>query len=135
MNTSLTPNDTVGRMLHTFNSTAYEIDDCNYETLSDYGFISGENIINSTKSLYFRTVSLQSIYNNPNHKLNDGSIEVLRDLHNGHGQITALSLKIEDCEYGDQFQINNGPIIMIGATQSYNIDGPLEITSLRFRPE
>ena len=27
MNTSLTPTDSVGRMLHTFNSTAYEIDD------------------------------------------------------------------------------------------------------------
>jgi len=30
MNSSLTPNDTVGRMLHTFNCTAYEVADFNY---------------------------------------------------------------------------------------------------------
>lgn len=37
-NTTLTPNDTVGRMLYTFNSTAYEIDDSNLSTLKKYGF-------------------------------------------------------------------------------------------------
>lgn len=39
MNTSLAPTDAVGRMLHTFSATAYEIDDCNYQTLDKYGFI------------------------------------------------------------------------------------------------
>lgn len=39
MNTSLTPNDTLGRMLHTFSTTAYEVADCNYKTLNEYGFI------------------------------------------------------------------------------------------------
>ena len=39
MNSSLSPNDTVGRMLHTFSSTAYEIADFNYSTLGDLGFI------------------------------------------------------------------------------------------------
>jgi len=40
MNTSLTPTDAVGRMLHTFNSTAYEIDEYNYDNLYKYGFIN-----------------------------------------------------------------------------------------------
>lgn len=40
MNTSLTPTDSVGRMLHTFNSTAYEIDEYNYDNLYKYGFIN-----------------------------------------------------------------------------------------------
>ena len=38
MNTSLTPNDSLGRMLHTFQSTAYEIATYNYKNLQDYGF-------------------------------------------------------------------------------------------------
>jgi hypothetical protein len=42
MNTSLSPNDTLGRMLHTFSSTAYEIDDYKFETLHKYGFINCE---------------------------------------------------------------------------------------------
>lgn len=40
MNTSLTPNDTVGRMLHTFQSTAYEIAECSFENLKAYKFIT-----------------------------------------------------------------------------------------------
>lgn len=39
MNVSLTPNDTVGRMLHTFNGTAYEIAEYNHANLIKYGFI------------------------------------------------------------------------------------------------
>lgn len=39
MNTSLTPNDTLGRMLHTFNSTAYEVMECNYDNLQQLGLL------------------------------------------------------------------------------------------------
>ena len=47
MNTSLSPNDTLGRMLHTFSSTAYEIDEINYSTLSKYKLVNlKEEIIN-----------------------------------------------------------------------------------------
>lgn len=42
MNTSLSPNDTLGRMLHTFSCTAYEIDSYDFETLHKYGFINCE---------------------------------------------------------------------------------------------
>lgn len=45
MNVSLSPNDTLGRMIHTFNSTAYEIASYSYENLIKYGFVS--NDINS----------------------------------------------------------------------------------------
>lgn len=40
MNVSLTPNDTLGRMLHTFNCTAYEIAECSYTNLVQYGIVS-----------------------------------------------------------------------------------------------
>jgi len=40
LNTSLSPNDTLGRMLHTFSSTAYEIAEYSYENLVSFGFIA-----------------------------------------------------------------------------------------------
>lgn len=40
MNVSMTPLDVVGRMLHSFSSTAYEIAECNFDNLNNYGFIS-----------------------------------------------------------------------------------------------
>lgn len=39
MNSSLTPNDTLGRMLHTFNSTAYEVAEWNFNNLKAYNLI------------------------------------------------------------------------------------------------
>lgn len=40
MNTSLSPNETLGRMLHTFSCTAYEIADYTFDNLDKYGFIN-----------------------------------------------------------------------------------------------
>lgn len=40
MNVSLTPNDTLGRMLHTFNCTAYEIAEYNFSSLISLGLVS-----------------------------------------------------------------------------------------------
>lgn len=56
MNTSLAPTDAVGRMLHTFSATAYEIDDCNYQTLDKYGFVNAEEP--STKQLRWESTPL-----------------------------------------------------------------------------
>ena len=49
MNVSLTPNDTLGRMLHTFQCTAYEIADWNFKNLVDADLI--ELPSNSTSNL------------------------------------------------------------------------------------
>lgn len=46
MNVSLSPNDTLGRMLHTFNCTAYEIADCTEDNLRIYGFYSDKWKVN-----------------------------------------------------------------------------------------
>ena len=43
MNSSMTPIDTVNRMLHTFNCNAYEVDDVNYENLFKYGIYKEVN--------------------------------------------------------------------------------------------
>jgi hypothetical protein len=40
MNTSLSPNDTLGRMLHSFTSTAYEIAEYNMNNMRKYDIVS-----------------------------------------------------------------------------------------------
>jgi hypothetical protein len=40
LNVSLSPEDRLGRMLHTFNATAYEIADFNYSNLKEFNFIN-----------------------------------------------------------------------------------------------
>ena len=39
MNVSMSPLDVVGRMLHSFSGTAYEIAECTFDNLNTYGFI------------------------------------------------------------------------------------------------
>lgn len=62
-NVSLTPDDKVGRMLHTFNSTAYEIADFTYQNLKDYGFINTQGF----KTNYFKVQSIPLITNDENY--------------------------------------------------------------------
>ena len=56
LNVSLSPTDTLGRMLHTFSSTAYEIADFSYDSLLGYNFIDIEEI--STIQTRWSTVSI-----------------------------------------------------------------------------
>nr|DAF37635.1 MAG TPA: hypothetical protein [Caudoviricetes sp.] len=56
MNVSLTPNDTLGRMLHTFNATAYEVADFDYSNLNSFGFINIDDP--EVPQLRFQTVNL-----------------------------------------------------------------------------
>lgn len=56
MNTSLSPNDTLGRLLHTFTSTAYEIAEYNYENLKKYNF-AVDSII-ETREMSFAEIDL-----------------------------------------------------------------------------
>lgn len=59
MNITMSPTDTLGRMLHTFNCSAYEIDDYNYENLFKHGLIE---VINDTKyQMRWASLRLSSI--------------------------------------------------------------------------
>lgn len=49
LNVSLAPNDTVGRMLHTFSATAYEVMDTQYESLKKLGFVDAESDVVQTR--------------------------------------------------------------------------------------
>ncbi len=47
LNTSLSPNDTVGRMLHTFQSQAYEVEKYSYEKLKEYGLTQRNDFVDT----------------------------------------------------------------------------------------
>jgi hypothetical protein len=49
MNVNLAPVDTLGRMLHSFNSTAYEIADYNFDNIKSYNLISAISTMQKTK--------------------------------------------------------------------------------------
>ena len=153
MNTTLTPNDTVGRMLHTFQCTAYEIDDINYNNLNAYGFLNGGNsndgtngidqLLNNDVELRFRTIKLKEIFNQA--LLDSGltkaefleanePIEVIIDPNQVETNIVAQAITIEDCEEGDTFTVD-GEVITIGSTHFYNLNNLHPIKSVTFKPQ
>lgn len=83
MNVSLTPTDTLGRMLHTFNATAYEIADNTVEELKRYNILSNEIItladvisnkatfIKINDNQYIARLNTDNYYNILNFKINN----------------------------------------------------------------
>lgn len=79
MNVSLSPTDSLGRMLHTFNCTAYEIEDFTYEALNGRGFIEIANASTmqtrwSTVEIAGHSESLDKVLSNVRRYLNAGII-------------------------------------------------------------
>ena len=122
MNTSLSPNDTVGRMLHTFSCTAYEIAEYNYENLVSYEFLGDLNKNSHSggvsEAIWWKTVELAP---------NGVSVGLSYDILGGE---TASSVIIDNVMPGTAFIIN-GTKIVIGNTGRYEIPiGTMDITSL-----
>ena len=114
MNTSMSPNNTLGRMLHTFSSTAYEIAKFNMENLEYYGLVDArENI-----SLQTRWVTIDLLQN---YKENSATI--------GNKDWVTLNtrefyrVEFRDMVPGTMFKLD-GEKIIIGATGAYIIDAP-----------
>ena len=112
MNVSLTPNDQLGRMIHTFNCTAYEIADNNYDSLEKYDFIKVNVTIQPSLRWLSVDLSANKIQNNKN---------ILKFI--------ASSIYLEDLTPGEKLNITTlegkDPktyTIMIGATGRYIID-------------
>ena len=61
MNVSLSPDEKLGRMLHTFNATAYEIAECNYSNLMSYNFVGAASQNASTWSFYSRYLTSEMV--------------------------------------------------------------------------
>lgn len=112
VNVSLSPNDQLGRMIHTFNCTAYEIADNNYDSLEKYDFIKVNVTIQPSLRWLSVDLSANKIQNNKN---------ILKFI--------ASSIYLEDLTPGEKLNITTlegkDPktyTIMIGATGRYIID-------------
>ena len=124
INTSLSPNDQLARRLHTFSSTACEIDEVNFEKLKFYNLIPEINI--TKKSIGWMTKD----FNQEGYEVNEnGESENLL-------KYKAIAFKLEEMIPGDKVYINDGIerngimgyTISIGATGSYNIDLDKQMT-------
>lgn len=123
MNTSFAPNDTVGRMLHTFSATAYEIADFNYENLINMNFI----VLNDKdkQSMQWETVEFFT-------RKDDGTIEFKKGTLNRY---PATTLRVDNMTPGDIINIefkDDSVVhpIKIGVTGSYYIDTGVDIKSI-----
>lgn len=124
LNVSLTPNDQVGRMIHTFNATAYEVADLSYDNLCKLNIIDQESSISST-FLKFTTIPLATKdYDYANLK-GTYTYDDETGTYYAHGDllkagIIAQGLKLNDIEPGTIFKINNEQVV-IGSTGNYEV--------------
>lgn len=117
MNVSLSPEDKLGRMLHSFTSTAYEIAESNYFNLNDSGIIKiSEPEVMETR---WETIELAKITKRT--KLN---------------QYPAYSIDCKDMAPGDQIAFgesaSNCSIITIGMTGAYKVNFETPINYIGF---
>lgn len=61
MNVSMTPNDSVGRMLHNFSCQASEIGTCDYATLASYGYFEDRSFDSVLLVPQWKTINFSSV--------------------------------------------------------------------------
>ncbi len=114
MNTSLTPVKELGRMLHSFSTTAYEIAECNYDNLVRFGFIKTKEPSDF--------VGLWKTYNLADQEVTEDGLTI-------HFDGGLVSFSIQDMVPGDIVEIiyeSGLPAtekIMIGITGAYMCAG------------
>lgn len=119
MNSSLSPDDKLSRMIHTFSTTATEIDDFNYQKLNEYNLISAQEP--DTKQLRWKTVNIRELINA------NGGINGDKWISIG-GENNIMSIQFIDMIPGDSFRVEfaaggQAPLeIQIGATGAYYIE-------------
>lgn len=122
LNVSLSPTDTLGRMLHTFSATAYEAKEFTYEAIVNLGFLSLGDIAEQYTTRW-KTIDLTTIA-----QPDKSGYSILND-----PTLQLTSLRIEDAIPGTQLALsidgytdkNGQPIdsvIEIGITGTYKID-------------
>ena len=123
MNISLSPNDTLGRLLHTFTATAYEIAENNFNSIQSFGLIDNHSVDN--RVLAWETIDIHKrLYE-------EGRTD------NNLLNYKAVSLRLEGLLPGDKLILNDERTIVIGATGAYNLelDAGIEIASITFVPQ
>ena len=119
MNSSLSPDGKLSRMIHTFSTTATEIDDFNYQKLNEYDLISASEP--DTKQLRWKTVNVRDLINTTGGVDGDEWISI-------GGENNIMSIQFIDMIPGDRFKVefaagNQDPLeIQIGTTGAYYIE-------------
>ena len=119
MNSSLSPDDKLSRMIHTFSTTATEIDEFNYQKLNEYSLISAQEP--DTKQLRWKTVNIRDLINA------NGGVNGAEWLSIG-GENNIMSIQFIDMIPGDRFKVEfaaggqESLEIQIGTTGAYYIE-------------
>lgn len=119
MNSSLSPDDKLSRMIHTFSTTATEIDDFNYQKLNEYDLISASEP--DTKQLRWKTVNVRDLINTTGGVDGDEWISI-------GGENNIMSIQFIDMIPGDRFKVefaagSQDPLeIQIGTTGAYYVE-------------
>ena len=130
LNVSLTPKTELGRMIHEFTCTAYEIADFNYQSLRDLGILSVEDISEVETQSFTRTIKDLL---DANEKTQDGYYKLnLDDKELAGFQCTGFAP-------GDKIRIlvadSPTPIdITIGTSGTYIYDEGKNIVTILFAP-
>lgn len=107
MNSSLSPNDQLGRMLHTFSTTATEIDNYSYSKLNDYNLLTTNEP--NTKQLRWKTILLD--------KYNENEIAEIKNIYSIQclDMIPGDSIVLQKNIAGEKQELS----IQIGVTGAY----------------
>lgn len=148
LNVSLSPEDALGRMLHNFTATAYEIDECSDENLIKYGITSVDDP--TVPQLRWETINLdkfgigdedKNILNYKAASLHFEGMIAGDKLHIDDGILRPKATYQED-ENGnwilipeEDLEMESGYDVIIGSTGSYIIDlrADNEIISVAFK--
>lgn len=123
MKVTLAPENKLGRMLHTFNSTAYEIAECNYENLAKYDFIHIDQ--NEKRYMRWETIEFTERQSDGSPKYKAGTVlnrhpaQTVRFVDMRPGQMITITFEDDRVE-----------TIMVGVTGSYYIDEGVAIRSI-----
>ena len=133
LNVSLSPNDTVSRMLHTFSCTANEVDDCTIENLEKYNFFTTapENKTEYQLETIQFAPKFQETINANGGAISDSAVaNTLKtvDLLSGAG---CRYIKFEDCDANDMFSLDN-QIYRIGLTGVWEMHFSTAVYNLKF---
>lgn len=122
MNVTMSPTDTLGRMLHTFNCSAYEIDNYNYESLREHGLISVSNDVRY--QMRWSTIQLASRNESNEIEYFTGQVNI----GTNYGERTlrpVYHLQVTEMQPGTYFLLGNTEAdatrIYIGTTGAYEI--------------
>ena len=135
MNVSLTPNDQLGRMLHTFNCNAYEIDKFSLSNLKANGIWDAESEKVELRQMLYTTFRslIESDKREENSKFRrtlEYNVDLIELLDNKTGY--ASYIEITDMIPGTRVEIN-GNDFAIGATGTFTFELDNEIKSVIIR--